>query len=325
MNNTFNKVELYIDNQLEGEELKNFEKTLQTDQNLQKEVEVYQTMIAAIRTKEADKLRQKFAVLDVVLDKQFEEEEMTAALKKQGIQPKIRSMVFRKSFVFKAAATFLVVFAAYTIFSYFTNSSTPQIAFEKYESEYTGWVKQNTPKETEKTESYASEDVIGEDTENTHLTKKKNNIKTSLSSPNQEGVASTNTPKTPSTSTNVNKIEPFDMEYENANFSFVRGDYNRAIEKLQQIADNNSSRKSFRLGMAYYYNQDLNDARVNLQESIKENSSMLPAADIATAKWFLAMTHAKQDDMNTAKSYFNELANGNNNYSKNAKEIIDNY
>ncbi|MGB0931381.1 MAG: tetratricopeptide repeat protein [Chitinophagales bacterium] len=325
MNNILNKIELYIDNQLEGQELKNFEKTLQTDQNLQKEVEVYQTMIAAIRAKEADKLRQKFAVLDVVLDKQFEEEEMAAALKSQETQPKIPSMVFRKSFVFKAAATFLVVFAAYTIFSYFTNSSTPQIAFEKYESKYQGWVEQNTPKETEKTEGYANQDKIGENEEGTQAANKKIDVKTPPSSPTQEGVVSTNTLKTPSISTNTNKIEPFDAEYQNANFFFLKEDYTKTIEALKQIADTNSSQKNFRLGMAYYYHQDLNEAMANLQEAIKENNNVLPATDIATAKWHLAMTYAKQGDMKTAKSYFNELANGDNDYRKNAKEIIDNY
>lgn len=326
MENLINKIQPYIDGELEGEELKNFENELQTDAKLQKELEVYQTIIAAIRAKEEERLRQKFAVMDVVLDKQLEEEEQK---KLDNIRPQIRSLSFRKSFVFKAAATVLVTFSAYMLFFWVSQISEPSpLSFDEYDVKYAGWVQTNTLGEAEVTEPYANQDKIDKTSKPTDTN---SDVKMPLSAPSQEGVELTNTPKTPSISTKEDN--PFANQYEDANFFFLNGNkamkkyegrsgYDIAVERLKQIPDTNATRKSFRLGMAYYYNQNWEDAMVSLQNAIKGNNNLLPPTDIATAKWHLAMTYAKKGNIATAKSYFNELANSKNDYTQNAKKVI---
>ncbi len=325
MNNLFNKIELYIDNQLEGEELESFEIALQTDAALQKEVEIYRTMITAIRAKEADKLRQKFAVLDVVLDKQLEEEDRREMEENvENLRPKIVSISTRKTFLFRAAAMVLVTFAAYTLFSYFAKNSNDvsSIVFEKYEVEYSGWVEQNIPKQTETTEAYSNPDKIGENTP----TKNRPSIiqsdhNTSRKNQNQEGVSFSNTPKTPSISTKSEKA--FALQYEDANYHFKRKDYAKALNSLQQIEDTNLARKHFRLGMVHYFNgKDLNQATQNLTTAIEKDNLELSTYDLATAKYYLAMAYAKQGNSSAAKPYFNDLANSANDYSQKAKDVL---
>ena len=322
MENLFDKIEPYIDGQLDGEELKNFEETLQKNPKLQKEVAVYQTIVAGIQAKETDRLRKKFAALDVGLNKQLEEEEQQ---RKKEVKHRILSMTFRKSFALKAAATILVTFTAYTLFTLFTTSTkneTPAFAWDKYEVEYSGWVEQNTPKETEKTESVAAQDDISDS--NTQIERTNNGTNTPLSSPNQEGVIlnTDNTPRTPSISTPQGD-DPISLQYQDADYHFDKGNYTAALNRLQQIADYNTARKYFRMGMTYYYRQDLKDALTNLSQALeKKGEDALSPADLATAKWYLAMTYARQGDMKNAKSYFNELAKGSSIYSKNAKEVI---
>lgn len=318
MNELFNKIEPYIDGQLKGEDLKNFEANLQTDEELQKEVAVYQAIVAGIEAKEADRLRKKFAALDVGLNQQLEKEER----EKEETKHRVLSMTFRKSFALKAAATILVTFAAYTLFTLVTTNTkneTPTFAWDKYEVEYTGWVEQNTPSETEKYEPYADQDDVNDS--DSQIDRTNNGTNTPLSSPNQEGVVSNDMPTIPSISS-AKSDDPISLQYQDADFHFGKGNYTAALNRLQQIADSNTARKYFRLGMVYYHQQDLKNAQLNLNKAIGATGNSLSDADSATAKWYLAMTYAKQGDMKTAKSYFKELAKGSSAYSKNAREVV---
>ncbi|MFK7907772.1 MAG: hypothetical protein AB8B69_21715, partial [Chitinophagales bacterium] len=68
MNNLFDQIEQYIDGGLVGEELIQFEQALETNESLQKEVEIYRAMIAGVEKREENQLRRKFAVMDAALD-----------------------------------------------------------------------------------------------------------------------------------------------------------------------------------------------------------------------------------------------------------------
>ncbi|MGB1241371.1 MAG: tetratricopeptide repeat protein [Chitinophagales bacterium] len=297
MRNLFDQIELYIDERLVGEELVQFEQALETNKLLQKEVEVYRTMIEAVRIQEENQLRRKFAVMDAVLDKELEEEGNgpQTVRQEEPVMGRVITIPVYRTHWFKAAAAIVLLFAAYIIIPSNIEINSKQIAYEKYEVEYKGW-KANNLQYSSPSKEHANDDNI--------------EVK--------EDVANT-------AQSNTNEVEGTSsiQEYKDANDLFKQGEYKESITVLQQIKDINSQRKNFRLGMAYYADQDLNKAIVNLKKTVEIAEIQISTTDLNTAKWTLGMAYAKQEKTETAIEYFNELTQNDNAYSQKASELVE--
>jgi len=289
MNNLFDQIELYIDGELVGEELVQFEQGMENNELLQKEVEIYRTMIDAVRIQEENQLRRKFAVMDAVLDKELVGVvTIPESAKEEPGMGKIVTMPIYRTNWFKAAAAILLVFAISMMFPRST-----QIAFEEYEVEYKGWKANNLQYSSPSKEHAAADDIEGKES-------------------------------TASIPTNTKKVEGTASikQYKEASNSFKQKEYKEAITLLKEIKDINSQRKNFRLGMAYYADQDLDKAIVNLKKTVEASDIQISIADLNTAKWNLAMAYAKQEKTDAALLYFNELTKSDNAYTQKASELV---
>ncbi len=305
-------IEQYINGTLNADDLQIFEQTLTTDTELQKEVKIYRTIFAAIKSKAAEQFKMQFKALDPLLDTTLDldryEEEAPETVKKLDNTPTLKvvkeipskqKVIKTKPFYqqpwLKVAAVLVICLVAYLLAGNQFNSHNIAKSNQHFNS--------NLPVQNKVDDTQAKPaQADGEDA--VIKTNGKQIIHQPITTPNLNNETST-TNSQRSQTISLKKDKNF-LALNDAQQLYHQKAYAAAISKFQNLSNQKSSKLEhyetlFYLGLSYLGNDNTNEAI----EQFKDFKPQHPF--YKDAQFYLAMAHLQQNNIATAKQILKEI------------------